>query len=224
MKKCMLSLIFILCFLTLVGCSSGGTNGKLPISRELNIKDDVIKFYGFDWLTELKDIEDKFNKDFSGKPFVVEGSDTNGRYSIDDKLGRYNFYIKGKDRPNLDWDIAGNELEYIELDFVSDDGGKTCYLYAATYNFKEKTGLRVKELISKLDGLYDKLSEEYDNGVITAIYSDKNNNMAVLNCYSGSERIVLSYGCKEVADTINKLETEYYMNMQNKENNDTKGL
>ncbi len=78
MRKVRLVCLLLGSIFILGGCVAN----NLPIKRKTNGREDVIKFYGFDWLTERSTIEKKFNGDF-GSDYVCEENITHHNDEID---------------------------------------------------------------------------------------------------------------------------------------------
>lgn len=183
---------------------SGCSGNSMPFKRKYNPKDDVIKFYNFEWFTEVKTILEKFNKDF--------GEDTYEVRKWKASRGVYVFTIEGKNNSSLLWDIAGHKLDFLEITCFSKDNGEHCYLEMGEYIFKDKGEETFADLKEKLSELYTK-DETHEN-----MFVDKNDNYIMLkNNYS------VCYGCMD-GDLIFLEQLDDVDETNNNIKNNTNGL
>ena len=205
MRKFRLIILLLMCVFVFYSCSGN----SLPISRKQNPQDDEIKFYGFEWLSELETIKKKFNNDFGSDSYsITEGKE---EISLGNKLSVYEFDISIKENNALSWKIAGNEVEKINLKCLSNDNKKHSYLYSASYYFANPSEEKAIELISKLNELYSVSGTVNISGWFQQNYNDKNNNTVTIYYYTHDTTILsIQYTCNEIQDMINerKIETE----------------
>ena len=208
-------LLGILCMCALVICSCSG-NGKLPIERKNNAKNDRIKFYGFEWLTEKKEIDSKFSKDF-GEFVSATGLPDGAEHLsvIDEKLSLNDyFYYKDEDENSLLWEIAGNEIDFIAINYITPDNGKNNYLVSAQYYFKYPSEELYNALATKLSDKYGEKKEgPFDDSWYT-YFNDENENEIVIHYFESTsgtktKHLVITYNCVEVLDILWDRETEY---------------
>ena len=86
MRKVKLVSILVILVFIISGCSGGNTDNSMPFKREHDAKNDVIKFYDFEWFTEASDIIEKFNKDFGKDSYDLE-------IRIDNQNNNYDLYV-----------------------------------------------------------------------------------------------------------------------------------
>ena len=174
MRKITLLCILFACIFIVSGCAAN----DLPIKRKTNSKDDVIKFYGFDWLTERSVIEKKFNEDF-GSDYICKEKIS----SINDDIDTIRVSYKGKNENDLDWSIAGHNISDMKLSYIKNKKNDKSYLYLAMWHFCNMNMDDVKDIINKLDLLYAK-TESNDKEIT---YTDNNQNTVRLTDYSNKK-------------------------------------
>lgn len=192
-----LSLIFviisIMCLIS--GCSNDGS--KLPYSRKQDIKNDKIKFYNFNWLTEINDIFETFDKDFGKDTYTYTVKTQIIKVNDGTEIEKDVFEIKGKDGGDLLWEIAEHKLQMMYIECISNDNGKHKYIDSGTYVFKEKDDETKKDIKNKLDTLYT-----YDKDDLC--YKDMNGN--TIQHFTNW----IMYDCTEVVDYVNDLHIKQF--------------
>ena len=218
--------IFILLICSFILIMSGCSGNSSLIQRKLNEKNDTIKFYGFDWLTEKKEIDNKFNSDFGADSYECI------RYnpSYDNQINENYYYEEydyiGKDNKPLNWIVAGHKLNSINMKFIRDNKNNR-FLYSACYEFIGINQSDYEDIVNKLDKLYKKLHEEdlfeknYEEWMARFYdgeYIDKNHN--VIDVFYDDDELTLnlSYSCIEVYVIMEDLQDKYSEIMEDSTN------
>ena len=173
------ALVLVMC-LSLSGCSSSGPFAK---ERTHKSEDDKAKFYGFEWLTTKKEVDKKFNEDFSDVSFTIYPQAMYER--VNDNIGVYGFLYVTKDddgKYDVITNIGGCDVEQIYLEFIaynSDYGNDDkMYLIKARINFISKTRYTADKLENLLERNYrciDRTDYTFSDH-LEATYTDSNNN------------------------------------------------
>ena len=162
---------------------SGCTVSDLPIKRTTNSNSDVVKFYGFEWLTERSTIEKKFKADFDSE-YVCKEEST----KVSDDIDVVHVLYKGKDETDLDWTVANHHVSELLICYIKTKSGKN-YLFRAIWRFNQCNEEDVEFFYTKLDKLYPNTLK--NNGV----YIDKNVNQVGLSYTDSTKEITLDYCC-----------------------------
>jgi len=206
MRKIKLMCILFACIFIISGCAAN----DLPIIRHTNSKNDVIKFFGVDWLTERSEIEKKFNEDF-GTNYKCEEENIR---QINEKLDEVSISYSGKDYTKLNWQIAGHTVNYLSIHYIKDKSDKY-YIYGGYLSFDNCTDEDMKDIISKLDGLYTRNNEKVSESTEVE-YIDTNKNEIWVSRDSRTT-LSLSYFCVDIDKQVMTLSYEYKVSQ--KENN-----
>lgn len=217
MRKIILLCILFACIFVVCGCSAQ----KGQIKRQQNIKDDEIKFFGFEWLTDLNSIKAKFDKDYKDKPYIITEQETFDDNKVNDTLIWKNYVVTGKNNSSLGWDIGGCEVDSIQLTCLISNEGKDSYLYGGRYTFSNDVIEVRKNIMNKLESMYNKINEEKTDRWYEAYFSDKNGNG--INVFQNNNELTITYYCGEVVKSLDKMKEEY-LKKQNDEKDDKTGL
>ena len=188
MRKIKLLCLLLACLFILSGCY----NSDLPIKRATNKVNDVIKFYGFDWLTERSTIEKKFNGDFESG-YVCKEDSTIGK----DGLELVTVLYKGKDETDLNWSVADHNVSELLLYYIKSQSGKY-YLYRGIWRFNHCNEEDEAFFIAKLNKLYPNTKTD------TTVFVDKNINQINLSRIDSTKEIALDYCCFDVLYQLSK--------------------
>ena len=197
MRKIKLLCILFGCFFIVSGCVANDQ----PIKRKTNKSDDVIKFYGFEWMTERSTIEKKFNEDF-GSNYACKEDSTIINGDISSVIVSY----KGKDGADLDWEVASHNVSELLIYYINSKSGQ-CYLYRAIWRYKNCNEKDEEYFNEKLDKLYPNTRKN------STIFTDKNENQISLSYTDSTKEITLDYCCFDLL---------YQLSDQDKENNQSK--
>ncbi len=190
MRKTLIVLALLLVCILLTGCSAGSSS---PIKREHESKDDVIKFYNFDWMTGIEEIKQGLIKEHGEESFRINYPRVFSQYS--DTAGVFLFGIYGtNEEKQLLWELADQKIDHMVFKLVSDPSVSAkkasydqMYLYGGTYYFVDVSSETAKALKSKLNKIYG--SGERDNNSSAEInftWTDANNNRIKLY-YNGAQ-------------------------------------
>ena len=233
MRKVALVLCFVILALVLTGCSNSSDSKdsdkeKIEIKRTVDSKNDEIRFYGLDWLTEKRVIDEKFNREYGESTYISEKRVVVGGVRVEASYypsvteyphpsgiirTNYVYYGTGAKKADdylarLNWDFAGNTLSDIDLFFLSDDSGRSNYLYSASLTFEDVTRDSYKEIVRKMDKLYKQTGHETSTLWEDYSYTDANNNSVRVVYYTSdySPRTMrLDYDCGDMNDLAKKL-------------------
>ena len=187
MRKVKLVCLLLVCIFILGGCVAN----DLPLKRKTNGREDVIKFYGFDWLTERSTIENKFNGDF-GSDYVCEENITHQN----DEINLVNVLYKGKNETALNWTVANHNVSQLQLFYIKSKNGKQ-YLYKGTWLFNNCNKEDEDFFYTKLDKLYPNTMKN------KPLYFDNNYNSISLSYMDKSKEITLDYCCTDILYQLN---------------------
>lgn len=227
MRKISLVLCLVVLAFVLSGCNGSG-NKKNAIKRTSNIKNDEIKVLGLDWLAEKNEIEEKFNTEYgketyiSEKRVVVNGVryeqsyfPTVTDYPHPNGITRTNYVYYGSGKKSsddylarLNWNVDGHLLTDIDFFFLSNDNGKSNFLYSASLEFDDITRTAFNNFIQKLNQLYTQTDHKRESIWESYEYRDTNNNRLHVVYYTGSymsQRMRMDYTCGDMRELVNKL-------------------
>mgnify|MGYP006896799307 FL=1 len=182
MRKIKLLCILFVCLFIVSACSAN----DLPIKRKTNRTDDVVKFYGLEWLTERSTIEKKFNEDF-GSDYICKED----LAIVNDNIDAVNVLYKGKAETDLNWSVADHNVSELLLYYIKSKSGKY-YLYRATWRFNNCNKEDEDFFNTKLDKLYPNTKKN------STIYTDKNENQISLSYIDSTKEIILDFCCYDI--------------------------
>ena len=239
MKKIILiSLLIALCFV-LASCSSGVYS---PIKREHESKNDVIKFYNFDWMIGIDDVKQELIKEHGLNTFTINYSDYFTKYS--DYAGAYSIGIHGTNEDKqLLWELADQKIDFMIFKFVSDpsiEANKVSYddkmyLFGGSYYFVENTEDTAKALKSKLNSIYGYGEQgDYSAADINYVWKDTNGNTIELyyrgakhyklgdTWYDDDPTLHLNYTCGDIQNYLDEERAKYKEEEKKNNANDDK--
>ena len=193
MRKVKLAFLLSACIFIFGGCVAK----DLPIKRKTNSANDVIKFYGFDWLTERSAIEKKLNGDFDSD-YVCEENITH----VNDQIDTVNVFYKGKNGTDLNWTIANHNVSQLQLFYIKSKSGKQ-YLYKGIWLFNHCNEEDEEYLCTKLDKLYPYTMKN------KTLYIDRNNNQVSLSHTEQLKEISIDYCCTDILYQLNEEENNH---------------
>lgn len=192
MRKVKLVCLLLVCLFILGGCFAN----KFPVKRNTNGREDVIKFYGFDWLTERSTIEKKFKGDFESD-YICEENIT----PVNDKIDIVNVLYKGKNGTDLNWTVANHNVSQLQLFYIKSESGKQ-YLYKGIWVFNNCSEEDEEYFSTRLDKLYPYTMQN------KALYIDKNYNTINLSYMDKPKEITLDYCCSDILYQLNEAENK----------------
>lgn len=193
MRKIKLLCILFVCLFIVSACSAN----DLPIKRKTNRTDDVVKFYGLEWLTERSTIEKKFNEDF-GPDYICKED----LAIVNDNIDAVNVLYKGKAETDLNWSVADHNVSELLLYYIKSKSGKY-YLYRATWRFNNCNKEDEDFFNTKLDKLYPNTKKN------STIYTDKNENQISLSYIDSTKEIILDFCCYDILYQLSDKEKEF---------------
>jgi len=193
MRKNKLLCILFVCLFIVSACSAN----DLPIKRKTNRTDDVVKFYGLEWLTERSTIEKKFNEDF-GSDYICKED----LAIVNDNIDAVNVLYKGKAETDLNWSVADHNVSELLLYYIKSKSGKY-YLYRATWRFNNCNKEDEDFFNTKLDKLYPNTKKN------STIYTDKNENQISLSYIDSTKEIILDFCCYDILYQLSDKEKEF---------------
>lgn len=193
MRKNKLLCILFVCLFIVSACSAN----DLPIKRKTNRTDDVVKFYGLEWLTERSTIEKKFNEDF-GPDYICKED----LAIVNDNIDAVNVLYKGKAETDLNWSVADHNVSELLLYYIKSKSGKY-YLYRATWRFNNCNKEDEDFFNTKLDKLYPNTKKN------STIYTDKNENQISLSYIDSTKEIILDFCCYDILYQLSDKEKEF---------------
>lgn len=218
-KFAVVSLLFILT-LTLSGCSSSKT-----FPREHNAKNDMIKFYGLEWLTEKKEVEKKLDDSFGADSYKLDEEWFAMPHNGFDIFSTR--FVPTDERAGIG-EVGGYAVSEIEFNYMTLDK-KNFYLYRAKYYFADTDLSNCWDLERKLDALYPRTKEETKVREYSVYYTDSNNNEAHLyhhdSWYDNYDGVThpaslgIFYICGDMRDYIDKKDSEEYQEYIKQTNN-----
>lgn len=203
MRKLRFLFIIMAIMFLVSGCSTGNGNNKLSLEIKHNKENDEIKFLRIDWLTEKKEVDKIIDEKFGTDYMIISG--LNAPYNNVNNIEYHN--KENKDIPLL-WDIGGQEINYLWLQYYTPDNGQNNYLYKVQIRYDNPSTELYYDLKYKLDNLYTKVKEEdedYGYGMIykSTSYTDKNMNELSVNYGKAADSFcTIDYRCKDVDEFI----------------------
>lgn len=176
-------LFSLLCAFVLLLSSCASASYPDSFDRKHFSKDDIVKFYNLDWLSDVRTVKEAFENDFGKDSFIIDSPTSYNVYG--DTLGSFKFYLhskNGRDEPLL-WELGNSKIHSINLYFINRPDIKAkastdddLYLYEAKYIFVEEGASVAKKMKQKLDSLYgDGVKGSFENSY-NYIWKDENGN------------------------------------------------
>lgn len=219
MKKLVVwAIVLIIVVFTMSGCgNSSNTSNITGKTRAHSAKDDLIKFYDFEWMTDEEAIDKKFDSDFGANSYYKKSYENDeflsklGVQAVNDKVAIVSVNYDNEDgNIPLEWEIGGQKIQFITIDYIMDIKTTQKELYHATYYFLDESSDTFHDLNNKLSALYGKTETIYDGKKRNAVYTDSNNNRVEIK-FDGDTTTV-SYYCGDLEDIITELRNEYRKN------------